>query len=158
MLFLRGFLQVVSRNPEPLRSRDSTDSVQGELLPGEEQPDLQERLLAITQVDTRTLTWPTFGHSLVHSYSVLVNCKTTFCWCFIVICSDNHSHSLFICNAGFSQRGIYPRVPFITVLLQKWASLWSMGGENISDLRPLANFNSTQFSHYLSHLMQSLNW
>lgn len=52
-MFPPGHLQVVSWNPEPLGGRGSADSVQGELLPGEEQPDLPERLLALTQVDTR---------------------------------------------------------------------------------------------------------
>lgn len=51
-MFPAGHLQVVPWDPEPLRSRDSTDSVQGELLPGEKQPDLQDRLLSLTQVDT----------------------------------------------------------------------------------------------------------
>lgn len=51
-MFPPGHLQVVPWNPEPLGGRDSADSVQGELLPGEEQPDLPERLLALTQVDT----------------------------------------------------------------------------------------------------------
>ena len=46
-----GLLQVVPWNAESLGGRKSTDSVQGELLPGEEQPDLQERLLTLTQVD-----------------------------------------------------------------------------------------------------------
>lgn len=49
-MFPAGDLQVVSWSPEPFGGRVSTDSVQGELLPGEEQPDLQERLLAVTQV------------------------------------------------------------------------------------------------------------
>lgn len=48
-----GLLQVVPWNAESLGGRKSTDSVQGELLPGEEQPDLQERLLTLTQVDAR---------------------------------------------------------------------------------------------------------
>lgn len=56
--FPSGHLQVVPWSAEPLGGRDSADSVQGELLPGEEQPDLPERLLALTQVDTlaHTLT------------------------------------------------------------------------------------------------------
>lgn len=49
-MFPAGDLQVVSWSPEPFGGRVSTDSLQRELLPGEEQPDLQERLLAVTQV------------------------------------------------------------------------------------------------------------
>lgn len=40
---------MVPWSPEPLGVRKSTDSVQGELLPGEEQPVLPQRLLALTQ-------------------------------------------------------------------------------------------------------------
>lgn len=49
---LPGSLQVVSREPQSLGGGVSSHSVQGELLPGEEQPDLQERLLAVAQVDS----------------------------------------------------------------------------------------------------------
>lgn len=61
-MFLPGNLQVVPWNPEPLGGRGSTDSVQGELLPGEEQPDLLERLLALTQVDIVAHTHPAAFH------------------------------------------------------------------------------------------------
>lgn len=58
-------LQVVPWSPEPLRGRESPDPVQGELLLGEEQPDLPERLLALTQVDTRAHTQLHFTDFLV---------------------------------------------------------------------------------------------
>lgn len=51
-----GHLQVVPWNVEPLRGREPPDSVQRELLPGEEQPDLRERLLALTEVNTTAHT------------------------------------------------------------------------------------------------------
>lgn len=60
-------LQVVPRSSEPLGGRESTDSVQGELLPGEEQPDLPERLLSLTQVETpaHTLTPAVFQMKII---------------------------------------------------------------------------------------------
>lgn len=49
---LSGSLQVVPRKPQSLRGGVSAHSVQRELLPGEEQPDLQEWLLAVAQVNS----------------------------------------------------------------------------------------------------------
>lgn len=49
---LSAHLQMVPRSPEPLGGRESADSMQGELLPGEKQPDLPQRLLTVAQVDT----------------------------------------------------------------------------------------------------------
>lgn len=43
-------LQVVPREPQSLGGRVSSHFVQREFVPGSEQPDLQERLLAFTQV------------------------------------------------------------------------------------------------------------
>lgn len=87
-MFPPGYLQVVSRNPEPLGGGDSTDSVQRELLPGEEQPDLQERLLAVTQVDIRfhTLTTAAFqSETLVSHIYPFRNMYCIFWSCPIVV-------------------------------------------------------------------------
>lgn len=50
---IAGSLQVVSREPQSLGGGVSPHPVQGELVLGEEQPDLQERLLAVAQVGSR---------------------------------------------------------------------------------------------------------
>lgn len=68
-------LQMVPWNPEPLRGRKPTDAVQRELLPGEEQPDLPQRLLALTQVDAPVLT-----HTWTYSiYFPVVACQCKIC-------------------------------------------------------------------------------
>lgn len=51
LVMFAGHLQMVPWIPEPFGGRVSTDSVQGELISGEEQPVMPERLLSVTQVN-----------------------------------------------------------------------------------------------------------